>query len=103
MILDLPQELEAIISQTAKTQGISAQELALATLQKSFAQDDEQAYYDWFCEHFDIDRMKEAIGETDENGRAKSTLTLPKGLNKEQLSAWLSENIPAHLEKRELA
>ncbi|WP_019518987.1 hypothetical protein [Faucicola boevrei] len=35
------------------------------------AQDDEQAYYDWFYEHFDIERMKEAIGETEENGQAK--------------------------------
>lgn len=61
MILDLPPELETIIAQTAKAQGISAQELALATLQKSFVPDEEQAYYDWFCEHFDIERLDKAI------------------------------------------
>lgn len=46
MIPDLSPELETIITQTAKAQGMSAQELALATLQKNFVPDDEQAYYD---------------------------------------------------------
>lgn len=103
MILDLPPQLEQAIIAQAKAQGISTQELAVATLQQQFAPDEEQAYYDWFYRHhFDIERLKEAIGETDENGRPKHTLALPRGLNKEQLSAWLKENIPAYLENREL-
>lgn len=58
------------------------------------AQDDEQAYYDWFYEHFDIERMKEAIGETDENGRAINTVTIPKGLakDKEAFRQWVKAN-----------
>ena len=105
MILDLPPQLESTITQIAQAQGISAHEWVLTTLQKSIATDDEErAYYDWFYRHhFDIERMKEAIGKTDENGRPKQTLALPQGLNKEQLSAWLKENIPAHLKNRELA
>lgn len=56
--------------------------------------DDEQAYYDLFYEHFDIERMKEAIGETDENGRAKNTIAVPKGLakNKEAFREWVKAN-----------
>lgn len=104
MILDLPPQLESTITQIAQAQGISAHEWVLTTLQKSITPDDEErAYYEWFYRHFDIERLKEAIGETDENGRPKHTLALPRGLNKEQLSAWLKENIPAYLENRELA
>ncbi len=32
---------------------------------------------------FDLERMKQAIGETDENGRAKHATTIPKGLAKD--------------------
>lgn len=40
---------------------------------------------------FDLERMKQAIGETDENGRAKHTTTIPKGLakDKEAFRAWI--------------
>lgn len=65
---------------------------------------DEQAYYEYFYRHhFDIERLKKAIGETDENGRAKKTIALPQGLTKEQLKVWLDENIPKHLAKKTTA
>ena len=78
MLLELPPHLETIITQIAEAQGITAQEVAITALQQRFAPDDEQAYYDWFYEHhFDIERLKKAIGETDENGRAKHTTEVP--------------------------
>lgn len=96
MILDLPPQLESTITQIAQAQGISAHEWVLTTLQKSITPDDEErAYYEWFYRHhFDIERLKEAIGETDENGRAKNTITIPKGLAKdpEAFRAWIKAN-----------
>lgn len=61
MILDIPPHIEQMIVATAKVQGITAEELALATLQSRF-DPDEQAYYDWFYEHhFDIEKLDKAI------------------------------------------
>lgn len=69
MILDLPPELETIIIQTAEQQGISAEQVATNGLKQLFLPNDEL--------YFDIERMKVAIGETDENGRAKNTHQVP--------------------------
>lgn len=67
----------------------------------SAEQDVEIVYYEHFYRHhFDRERLQQAIGETDECGRAKNTLSLPSGLNKEQLRIWLEENIPAYLEQK---
>lgn len=86
MILDLPPELETIIIQTAEQQGISAEQVATNGLKQLFLPNEEL--------YFDIERMKIAIGETDENGRAKNTVTVPKGLakNKEAFREWIKAN-----------
>lgn len=61
MILDIPPHIEQMIVATAKVQGITAEELALATLQSRF-DPDEQAYYDWFYKHhYDIEMLDKAI------------------------------------------
>lgn len=53
----------------------------LAFSEPNHIQDAERAYYEHFYRHhFDIERMEEVIGETDENGCAKHTRTIPKGL-----------------------
>lgn len=55
---------------------------------------DEDAYYEHFHQHhFDIERMKQAIGETDENGCAKHTTAIPKGLASdfEAFNQWMLE------------
>lgn len=43
---------------------------------------------------FDLERMQQAIGETDENGHAKHTITVPKGLakDKEAFREWVKAN-----------
>lgn len=87
MILDLAPTTVELIMNKAKQAGVTADELLVST----FAQDDEDAYYDWFYEHhFDIERLTKAIGETDDNGRAKNTVSVPKGLakDKEAFRAW---------------
>lgn len=96
MILDIPPHLETAIIQTAQAQGVSATEWALSVLQNNIAQTDDY-YLD-----FDIDKMAQMIGETDENGRAKNMLVLPTGLSQAQLRTWLDENIPKHLEGKSL-
>lgn len=81
MILDIPPHLETAIIQTAQAQGISATEWALTILQNSIepkAVSSDDYYLD-----FDIDKMAQMIGETDENGRAIHTTEIPKGLAKD--------------------
>lgn len=57
-MLDIPPHIEQMIITQAEAKGITVDELLLQT----FAQDDEQAYYDWFYQHhFDIDRLDKAI------------------------------------------
>lgn len=82
MLLELPPQLETIITQIAKAQGITAQEVAITALQQRFAPDDEQAYYDWFYHyHFDMDRLDKSIN---------SGLTpVPHFDNVEALANWL--------------
>lgn len=61
MILDIPPHIEKMIIATAQAQGITAEELALATLQSRF-DPNEQAYYDWFYEHhFDVEKLDKSI------------------------------------------
>ena len=91
MILDLAPATVELIMTKAKQAGVTADELLLST----FAQDDDDAYYEYFYEHhFDIDRLTKAIGETDDNGRAKHTHRVPKGLakDKEAFRAWVKAN-----------
>ncbi|MDO5050618.1 hypothetical protein [Moraxella equi] len=91
MILDLPPTTIELITAKAEQAGMTVDELLLST----FAKDDEDAYYDWFYQHhFDIERLTKAIGETDENGCAKHTVSLPKGLakDKEAFRAWVKAN-----------
>lgn len=59
----------------------------------SAEQDEEMAYYEHFYRHFDIEQIKQSIGETDENGRAKHTVEVPKSAlaNFESFQNWLSE------------
>lgn len=55
----------------------------------------EDAYYEHFyAHHFDVEKLAQAIGETDENGRAKHAITIPKGLSadKEVFRQWLKAN-----------
>lgn len=74
MILDLPPTTVELIISKAEQAGVTVDELLLST----FAKDDEQAYYDWFYKHhFDIEKLSQAIGEYDENGCAKNTVTVP--------------------------
>ncbi|STZ63830.1 Uncharacterised protein [Moraxella lacunata] len=74
MILDLPLTTIELITAKAEQAGMTVDELLIST----FAKDDEDAYYDWFYQHhFDIERLTKAIGETDENGRAKHTQRVP--------------------------
>lgn len=62
MILDIPPHIEQMMTATATAQGMSLQDWALTTLQKGIAQDDEQAYYDWFYEHhYDVEKLDKAI------------------------------------------
>lgn len=100
MILDIPPHLETAIIETAQAQGVSVTEWALTALQQSITpktMPSDDYYLD-----FDIERMQEAIGEYDENGRAINTLTLPQGLSKAQLRTWLDENISKHLANKAL-
>lgn len=56
---------------------------------------DEQAYGNYFYRHhFDRHVLQQAIGETDNNGCAKHTLSLPKGLAKDKAAfrAWVKAN-----------
>lgn len=74
MILDLPPTTIELITAKAEQAGMTVDELLIST----FAKDDEDAYYDWFYQHhFDVERLTKAIGETDENGRAKNTHQVP--------------------------
>lgn len=78
MILDLPPTIEQIIIAEAQKQGQDPTtwliEAIQAKAQPSYAKGD----FD-----FDLERMKEAIGETDENGRAKNTVEIPKSAMKD--------------------
>lgn len=91
MLLNLaPTTVELIIAK-AQRAGVTVDELLLS----AFAKEDEDVYYEWFYQHhFEIERMTKAIGETDENGRAKNTVTIPKGLakNKEAFREWVKAN-----------
>lgn len=90
-MLDIPPHIERMIITRAEEKGITVDELLL----QAFAQDDEHAYYDWFYKHhFDIEKLSQAIGEYDENGCAKNTITIPKGLakNKDAFREWVKAN-----------
>ncbi|UZA25463.1 hypothetical protein LP117_03090 [Moraxella bovis] len=57
-MIDISPHVEQMIITRAEQRGVSVDALLLQT----FAQDDEQAYYDWFYEHhYDIDKLDKAI------------------------------------------
>lgn len=72
----------ASLPQAVQEEILNADSLQIAqngqVIKQYTAFDDEQAYYDWFYEHhFDVERLAQAIGETDENGCAKG-IEVPK-------------------------
>lgn len=72
MILDLPPNIEQLVLEQAKKQGVTAQTWIIQTLKQATTPSYANGDFD-----FDLERMKEAIGETDENGRAKHTVAVP--------------------------
>lgn len=72
MILDLPPNIEQLVLEQAKKQGVTAQTWLIDAIQTKAQPSYANGDFD-----FDLERMKEAIGETDENGRAKHTVAVP--------------------------
>lgn len=72
MILDLPPNIEQLVLEQAKKQGVTAQTWLIDAIQTKAQPSYANGDFD-----FDLERMKEAIGETDENGRAKHTVAIP--------------------------
>lgn len=89
MILDLPPNIEQLVLEQAKKQGVTAQTWIIQTLKQATNPNYTNGDFD-----FDLERMKEAIGETDENGRAKNTIAIPKGLAKDKKAfrEWVKAN-----------
>lgn len=89
MILDLPPNIEQLVLEQAKKQGVTAQTWLIDAIQTKAQPSYANGDFD-----FDLERMKEAIGETDENGRAKNTIAIPKGLAKDKKAfrEWVKAN-----------
>lgn len=81
--LDLPQEIEAVVINTAQKQGISVNEYFLQLVQSSF--DDGQVL-------FDIDNMKQKLKGFESREEAlKNGTPIPSGLDRNELLMWLAD------------
>lgn len=87
--------LPPIIQQYIQENGVVELRLVdgevIATPKLNDTTDDD--YYEHFYRHFDIEYIKQAIGETDEQGRAKNTVEVPKSAldNFESFQNWLTQ------------
>lgn len=88
--------LPPIIQQYIQENGVVELRLVdgevIATPKLNDTTDDD--YNEHFYRHFDIEYIKQAIGETDEHGRAKHTIRIPEGVaqDKEAFREWVKAN-----------
>lgn len=90
-MINIPLDIETMIVEMAKTQGVSPTEFVIKAVQ---AQVDEPFDYD-------LERMQACVkGYETPTSALKNGLLLPTGKNPQELLAWLDINIPAHLAKQ---
>lgn len=96
-MIDIPPQLETVIIEMAKTQGISPTEFLTKAVQAQL----NEPFGDDFGYDFDLEQMQDRVKgyETPELA-LKNGLLLPTGKKPEELLAWLDINIPAHLAKQ---